>query len=454
MDRKKLLIIAGAVIVLLLIIFGVVYFLTRKTTPTTPTPVCDPTKDPTCSQTTTPVNGAATLNIWGVFDDNTTFTPLIAEFNKQYPNIQITFTKKQYSDYESSLVDQIAAGGGPDIFAVNNYWIPKDRAKMVAAPDAILSIDEFNQNFIPAVYNDFVMDNKIYGLPLYSDNLALYYNKKMFNQANIYDPPKSWNDVLTYNKLLTKKVTGNPQAIDVAGIALGTSNNVTRSSDILLALMMQNGTPIISADKRTFEFNQFLKDVEGNPQYPGTKALEFYTAFSDSNNGSYSWNSTFNDSINAFANEKVAMILGYSYFGPSIEKINPQISYGIAPLPQIVGSQNNVTVANYWGWSVSRNSKYPNEAWTFLKFLSEKENNISYLQATSLPSAQKNITGGANKVFEDQKSYAQTIFKGDDEALDQIFNEMIDDVVKYKQPTQTSIDSAARKANEMLTKYY
>ena len=454
MDRKKILIIAGAVIVFILIALGVVYILSRKAPTPTPTPACDPTKDPTCKQQTTIPSGPAALNIWGVFDDSTTFDPLIKEFNKQYPDIKITFTKKNYADYESSLVDEIAAGSGPDIFAVNNYWIPKHRSKMVAAPDAILSIDEFNQIFIPAVYNDFVMDNKIYGLPLYSDNLALYYNRKMFNQANIYDPPKYWDDVLTYNKLLTKKVSGNPQAIDIAGIALGTSANISSSSDILLAMMMQTGTPIISNDKRSYDFNQFLKDVSGNPQYPGTQALDFYTSFSNPDKGSYSWNSNFNNSIADFANEKVAMIIGYSYFAAAIEKTNPQISYAIAPLPQIKGNQGNITVANYWGWSVSRNSKYQNEAWTFLKFLTEKENNTSYLQATSRPSAQKNITGGANKVFEDQKSYAQTIFKGDGEAFDQIFNEMIDDVVKYKQPSQTSIDSADRKANEMLTKYY
>jgi len=453
MNRKYLLI-GGAVLALIIIIVGGILIF-RKPTPSGTTTPIDCLKDPTnkvCPQNQTNPQEAS-LIIWGVFDDSSVFQPLIDAFNKQNPKIKVTYVKKSYTDYESTLIDAIASDSGPDIFAVSNFWIPKHKSKMAAANNSIISTQEFSQSFISSAYDDFVSDGKIYGIPLYTDDLALIYNKKLLSKDNLYDPPQNWNDVLNYSKILTKKAPGNPKEITQGGIALGT-NGVSKSADILTALMLQNSTPMISDDKRSFNFNQFIKDASGTPVYPGTSALNFYTSFANPDKASYSWSDTLGDSMNAFAQEKVAMIIGYSYFIPQIVKANPNINYGISPLPQIKGAPENIDFVNYWGWSVSNRSKNTDTAWTFLKFLTENDQISSYLQATGLTSPQKNKTGGSNKVFDDQKYYSKTIFKGDADVFDQIFTEMIDDVVKYNQPNQSAIDSAARKANEMLTKYY
>jgi len=455
MNKKYLIIGGAAAALIILIVVGVLIF-GKKTPAPNPNPV-DCTKDPTNAECQSPViNNGNEVNItmWGVFDDGSVFQPLITAFNKRYPNIKITYVKKSYTDYEATMVDAIASDNGPDIFNVSNFWLPKHKSKMAPANQSIISAQEFNQTFITSAFDDFVSDNKVYGIPLYTDNLALIYNKNLLKKESIYDYPQTWNDVLDYSKLLTKKVPGNPKELTQAGIALGTSNTVVRSADILTALMMQTGTPMISDDKRSFNFNQFLKNSAGVPEYPGTNALNFYTSFSDPNKASYSWNDSFGDSLTAFAQEKVAMVVGYSYFIPQIEKINPAISYGIAPLPQIKGAPENIDFVNYWGWSVSNRSKNIDAAWTFLKFLTENEQSNNYLQATLRTSPQKNNRGGSNKVFDDQKGYAQTLFKGNGEDYDQVFNEMIDNVVKYNQPLQSSIDTADRKANEMLSKYY
>ena len=43
------------------------------------------------------------LEFWGVFDDSDVYSPLIESFNKQYPNIKIRYTKKNYLDYEKDF---------------------------------------------------------------------------------------------------------------------------------------------------------------------------------------------------------------------------------------------------------------------------------------------------------------------------------------------------------------
>uniref|UniRef100_A0A7C4R5F7 Extracellular solute-binding protein n=1 Tax=candidate division CPR3 bacterium TaxID=2268181 RepID=A0A7C4R5F7_UNCC3 len=459
-DKKRIFIIGGLIVFFLLIVFGIISVLNREQNTVKVKPKCDPNVDPTCEIGIDPGNintkDEITINIWGVFDDSVTLQPLIDSFNRDYPNIKIVFSKKDYSDYERNLIDEIAAGEGPDIFAVNNYWIPKHRSKMSPAANSMLSIEEYNQTFIPSVYEDFVIDGKIYGIPLYTDNMALIYNRDILGKSNIYEVPKYWEDVLSTSKIITKKQIGNPNEIEIAGIGIGTADNVSRSSDILLAMMMQTGTPIISNDKRSYNFNQFRKNSEGLPEYPGTNALSFYTSFANPNTGSYSWNEKQMGTIEAFANGKVGMILGYNYFLPLIEKINPSLKYGVSELPQIKGAPENISITNYWGWSVNRNTKYSNEAWAFLLSLSKKENIQNYLSSTGRVSPRKDIKGTTIniQVFENQKSYAKTIFKPDAEKIDQIFDEMINDVVKYKQSPQNSIDTATRKANELLSKFY
>jgi len=396
------------------------------------------------------------LTMWGVFEDSSIISPLIEAFNKENPHIEISYSKKDYKDYEELLIDAIASEKGPDIFAIHNNWLPKHRAKLSPMPEEIFTLEEYNKTFVDCVFEDFVADNKIYAIPLYTDNLALFYNRRIFTNNQIYEIPKTWDEIIQFSKILTKTAPGNPNEITQAGIALGTANNIVRASDILLALMMQTETPLISDDKRFFNFNQFKKNPDGTPYYPGTEALKFYTSFSNPAKQSYSWNSTFENSISAFANGKVAMIIGYSYFIPIIQKINPTLSFSTAKLPQIKGSSSHITLANYWAWGVSRASSNKEAAWQFLKFLTREDMITTYLYSAKKPPAQRKgrSVGGLYTAFKEQTEEARTLYKGNGEEFDKIFLEMINDVVKYNQSHQIAIDTAARNANEMLKKYY
>lgn len=352
------------------------------------------------------------------------------------------------------MVDAVASDTGPDIIAIHNDWLPKHKGKIVPANNDILSLDEYNQKYVKAVYDDFVTSDKIYAVPLYFDTLAMYYNTSIFGKNSIYQPPATWNDVVDYSNLITKRAVGNPNELTLSGFALGTTGNINRSSDILTALMLQS-TPIISADKKTYTFNQYRKDpTTGQPVYPGTEALKFYTGFAvDPVKNSYSWNTSMPDDVTAFAQEKTAMILGYAYFNSLIVQINPNLSYRTITLPQIKGSSQNVTLANYWGWAVSRNTKSQDAAWNFLKYLTDYQNVSHYLQASRKPSPFKDSEGGSDSAFEKQKANAVSVYKGDADQFDTIMNDMINDVIKYRQPYQSAIDTATSKAQTMLTKF-
>jgi len=74
----------------------------------------------------------------------------------------------------------MATGRGPDIYMIHNTWIPRYEEKLLGVPSELITIKDFQENFVDVVYKDFIVDGYIAALPLSVDTLALYYNKDIF----------------------------------------------------------------------------------------------------------------------------------------------------------------------------------------------------------------------------------------------------------------------------------
>ncbi len=66
-----------------------------------------------------------TLKIWKPFADSGQMQPLLTAYQQIHPNVQFEYTKKNIDNYEGDLLNSLAAGNGPDIFSINNSWLPK-----------------------------------------------------------------------------------------------------------------------------------------------------------------------------------------------------------------------------------------------------------------------------------------------------------------------------------------
>lgn len=317
----------------------------------------------------------AELEIWGSFDDNDDFSEIISEYKKINPFIgDIIYKKVPIDSYESELINAMASGNGPDIFLVNNAWMPRYEDKVSPAPEYVINEKEFQANFVDVVSADFVGKQKeVYGTPLSVDSLALYYNKEMFNAAGISAPPTTWSEVLADSKKITK--VDDVGEIKKSGIALGTAENINRSTDIIDVLLFQNGATM--PDKMNPEFN---------PDYAiGKNVLEFYTQFSRFSSPAYTWNKRMHYSIDSFYEGDLSMMINYSWHINTIKNKNAKLDFGIVPIPQI-SSEKPANYANYWSFVVNKNKQIKqmegepvitneirvHEAWQFLKFLTFK----------------------------------------------------------------------------------
>jgi multiple sugar transport system substrate-binding protein len=400
-----------------------------------------------------------TLTFWNLWDDSGQWRELIEAYEIANPNIKIKYYKKNVLEYEEELIDALAAGKGPDIFVINNSWMPRYFDKinpisqeLITDSQKLITEREFKEQFVDVAYYDFVVDGKIYAVPFSVDTLALYYNKDFFNTVGIPEPPKTWEEFKDAVERLTEiDEYGN---ITRAGAAIGTAKNVNRSIDILSLLMLQSGVQMTNPKNTAATFNQGV-EIEGKDYLPGLTALRFYVDFANASKRVYTWNPRMHYSIDSFYEGKAAMMFNYSYHIPTIKAKAAKLNFGVAPIPQISGSEVDVNYANYWANAVSSLSFHPTEAWDFILFVAEKENLEKYLAETGKPTARrdlviKQIDDVYLGVFAEQALTAQSWQQVDEKRIESIFADMIESVVLGQTTAEEALNLAVVQVSRLM----
>jgi multiple sugar transport system substrate-binding protein len=289
-----------------------------------------------------------TITYWGLWEPSAVMQSLLDEFSQQHSGIKVEYTQQSHKEYRERLQSAFARGEGPDVFRFHNTWVPMLRTELDSLPSEIMSASTFQQTFYPVAANDLRIGANYVGIPLEIDGLALFYNKKIFSTAG-KAPPTTWEDLRkTAFELTVRDQKGN---IQTAGAPLGLTSNVDHWPDILAVMMLQNGA-----------------DLSDPTDKLAADALLFYTLFYRSDR---IWNESLPNSTQAFASGKVAMYFGPSWRINDIKAINPNLDFGVLPIPQLPNS--TTTWASYWAEGVSAKSENKSEAWELIKFLSSKE---------------------------------------------------------------------------------
>ena len=378
-----------------------------------------------------------TLEFWGI-DKREAFSALIDAYQNT-AGVRINYTQINPDTYEENLIDALASQRGPDILMIKHNWLPKHYEKLYPIPTNGLSVKELKEAFVDVIADDMVLGNQIWGLPLWIDTLALYYNKDIFNSAGIALPPTTWQEFQNISRSLTEKtITGEIQR---AGAAIGTSSNIDNSADILSLMMLQVGSTITNAKGEAI-FNNDL----------GKQAVSFYTSFANPASLYYCWNNSLPESISAFSQGKVAMIIGYNSIKSQIESKNPYLNYGVALMPQSAKNPDAIkNYANYWTLTVSAISKNPIPAWNFIFYLVDSQQAKQYLNATGKAPANRVLIKDMQKdekigVFTKQSLSAKSWIQLDPEKNTAVLKNMIESIVRG----YLSLNNAITQSAELI----
>jgi len=321
-----------------------------------------------------------TLNYWGLWEDKTIISGIIADFEAKNPGIKINYKTQQKNDYRSRLSGRLVKDANveevPDIFRIHSSWLPMFSGMLAPVPDATAKAIGLDTDFYPVFKNDLKISGKYQAIPLMYDGLALFYNQDLIEKAQV-TLPKSWWDLQTVAAKVT--VRDDQGRLKVGGVAMGLTDNVDHWNDIIGILLKQNGADILKTD---VENDNKIRDV-----------ISYYTNFKNQYN---TWDESMPPSTQAFAEGKLAFYFAPSWRVFNIEEMNPSLRFAITTVPQLAtleqqsgnsatsaANLTNIHWATYWAEAVNSKSKNQKEAFKFLEFLASKESMEKMFTAAS-----------------------------------------------------------------------
>lgn len=285
---------------------------------------------------------------------------VLEEIAKQYeadnPNIKIEFQLTPFGQYWTKLETAATGETLPDIFWMNGPNIVKYASNDMILPiDDLVERDSIDLNLFPeGLINLYTVDDELYGIPKDWDTTALWYNKKLFDEKGLNYPTDEW----TWDDLIEAARILNDEEKGIYGL-----NARASTQEIIYNTIAQAGGYVISDDRTTSGYD--------SPEaVAGTKI----------------WVDVINEGLSPtleqqadtsgyemFKAGKVAMIYAASWNIPVFlesEIVRDDIDLVVMPLiKERAASIHGLSNA------ISSNTKHPEEAWDFVKYLAGKEAN-------------------------------------------------------------------------------
>jgi raffinose/stachyose/melibiose transport system substrate-binding protein len=109
----------------------------------------------------------------------------------------ITARRIPSSQYYTKLNAAIAANDGPDLFSTHASGVLKmyvDAGRIQPLDAAIANDPEWQASFKPGVFDLLTVNDRIYAIPITFSAVALFYNKRIFEQYGL-TPPETYEDL-------------------------------------------------------------------------------------------------------------------------------------------------------------------------------------------------------------------------------------------------------------------
>lgn len=353
---------------------------------------------------------SGTIEFWHFFTDREAdaIQQAVNDFEAKYPQVKVIVKSGQDDD---KMTQAIAAGQGPDVALSGTTDNVGQFCSTGAWQDLTpyISRDGVDLSDIPGPVQAYTaFDGRRCAMPLLADAYGLYYNKKLFAQAGISGPPKTFSELTADAKKLTKRGTdGSLTSIGFDPLSNFYENSIGHFASMAGARWFDSdGRAVLGSDPA---WRDLLTWQKGLIDYYGYSALQKFQ-------------STFGDEFsadNAFEKGQVAMNMDGEWRIASIADDQPaDLDWGVAPLPvadsrpDLYGS--GFVIGNVIG--ISRNSRNSEAAWQFIKFLTTNTDEVVKLanvikNVPTLNSALKspNLSSDANfKVFLDVFANAQS----------------------------------------------
>ncbi|MGW2517517.1 ABC transporter substrate-binding protein [Streptomyces sp. NPDC001617] len=382
--------------------------------------------------------------------DKKVLQPELAKFEKQ-TGIKVKLEVVPWSDLLNRILTATTSGQGPDVLNIGNTW-----SASLQATGALLPWDA--KNFAKIGGKDRFVDSALgstgaagkdpAAVPLYSMAYALYYNKQIFADAGISQPPATWAELVADGKKITAK---GKSPLGAEG------SNLSENIHHVFVFAKQHGADFFTADgKADFTGDGVVTAVK---QYVDLMAKDKVIPTGDAEYAQ-------NQSVSDFAKGKQAMLLWQSASANLKSQGMNESSYGVAPVPVQSGTPGTGTQVNSMvagiNLAVFKNTHNLDGATEFVKFMtSDAEQKILNTAYSSIPPVKAAQTDAAfnspsNAVLKDTlaKSAAALPQVADESqfetAVGTAVKDLFADVAAGRAVTTDSVKAKLEKAQQQM----
>ncbi|MFF0081265.1 ABC transporter substrate-binding protein [Streptomyces canus] len=382
--------------------------------------------------------------------DKKVLQPELDKFEKQ-TGIKVKVEVVPWSDLLNRILTATTSGQGPDVLNIGNTW-----SASLQATGALLPWDA--KNFAAIGGKDRFVDSALgstgaegqdpAAVPLYSMAYALYYNKEIFADAGITEPPATWDELIVDGKKIQAK---GKSALGAEGA------NLSENIHHVFVFAKQHGGDFFTADgKPDFTNDNVVAAVK---QYVDLMAKDKVIPTGDAEYAQ-------NQSVSDFAKGNQAMLLWQSASSNLTSQGMSEAKYGIAPVPVQSGTPGGGTQVNSAvmgiNLAVFKNTDNIDGAKKFVKFMTgDAEQKILNTAYSSIPpvksvQAESVFSSGPDKVLKDTlATSAAALPQVADEsqfetAVGTAVKDLFADAAAGRAVTTDSVKAALEKAQQQM----
>ena len=398
------------------------------------------------------------VTIWGTFPDSSDLQQAFGDFNSNYQGkFSVKYVFHDPQTFDTDIVEGLASGKGPDILLLPDNLVLRHSDKIVPLPySAAWSQQSFQANFIQGA-EIYLREQGFLAVPFAIDPMVMYWNRDIFTNASIPQPPKNWDEFLTVAPKITKRdKDGN---ITQSAIAFGEYKNVTHAKDILAMLFLQVGNHIVDLDKG-IPVSVLTGGVGGDQKIAAdvVSAFRFFMDFSNPLKSIYSWSLSLPDSQSDFIAGNLGVYFGYASEYQTLHKKNPHLNLAVAPMPQVRNTASEITLGKVFGLAVMKSSTNRNTAFIAIRLLLDDKPESAFAAAFNLPPVRRNLLANrpndaATAIFYDAALRSRTWLDPRPEGTDKAFSTMVNAVSSGQNTTDVAVTGLNVELKQLLSTY-
>ncbi len=326
------------------------------------------------------------ITVWGNIPESIFSKYLESVNSSKDAKVLVNYVEKEINSFDRDFIEALASGVGPDAILLSQDQILRYKNKLYPIPYSSIPERSFKDTFIQEA-ELYLFSDGIIALPLSIDPLVMYWNRDMFTDALLVQPPSYWDEFFSLIGKITK-VDGNLNVLRSA-TALGEFKNIANAKEILSLLIFQAGNPIVKIGDQGLE--SVLSKNAGFNIPPTEAAIRFYTEFSNPSKASYSWNRSLPLSTLNFLSEDLAIYFGFASELDGIKLKNPNLNFDVAVVPQRREAKTKITFGKMQGFALVKSSKKLASAYATISLLTSKDNISEWSKISGLPPVRRDL---------------------------------------------------------------